>query len=98
MSTPVNQSGAKILKVLKAMRGHSLQGITNQKISEQLGLSPATTTRMLQTLVEEGFVIEEEGRYRLGTAMVQIAKSHLQEVERAKARIAEFEQRTNVTI
>ncbi|MCU4481243.1 helix-turn-helix domain-containing protein [Acinetobacter ursingii] len=99
MSTPINKSAAKVLKVLKAMRGNSLQGITNQKLCNHLNESPANITRALQTLAEEGLVQQEEdGTYRLSAAMVQMAKSHLQEVERAKARISEFEQRTNVII
>ncbi|MDA1255978.1 MAG: helix-turn-helix domain-containing protein [Proteobacteria bacterium] len=92
------KSASKVLKVLKAMRGHSLAGVTNQKLSQQLGESPATITRALQTLVEEGLVVQQEdGSYTLSAALVQMAKAHATEIDRAKARIAEFEQRTNVT-
>lgn len=87
----------KVLKVLKALRGHSLQGISNRDLAEKLDESPSQITRALQTLVSEGLAKKDENDlYTLGTSVVQIAKSHLAEIERAKARIAEIEQRTSV--
>ena len=92
------KSAEKVLKVLKALRGHSLQGVTNQELSKKLGESPAQTYRALQTLLAEGLVKKDENDlYTLGTALVQMAKAHDSEMERAKARMAEYEQRTNVT-
>ncbi|WP_336142423.1 helix-turn-helix domain-containing protein [Acinetobacter sp. 102] len=91
------KSASKVLKVLKALRGHSLQGVSNQELARQLDESPAQIHRQLQTLVAEGLAKQEEdGSYTLGTAVVQIAKAHDTEIERAKARIAEIEQRTRV--
>ena len=91
------KSAEKVLKVLKALRGHSLQGVTNQELAKRLGESPAQTYRALQTLMAEGLVKKDENDlYTLGTALVQIAKAHDSEMERAKARIAEYEQRTSV--
>lgn len=91
------KSAEKVLKVLKALRGYSLQGISNRDLAEKLNESPSQITRALQTLVSEGFAKKEENDlYTLGTAIVQIAKSHFTEVERAKARIAEIEQRTSI--
>ena len=91
------KSAEKVLKVLKALRGHSLQGVTNRELAKKLDESPAQTYRALQTLMAEGLVKKDENDlYTLGTALVQIAKAHDSEIERAKARIAEYEQRTNV--
>ena len=91
------KSAEKVLKVLKALRGHSLQGVTNQELSKKLDESPAQTYRALQTLLAEGMVKKDENDlYTLGTALVQIDKAHDSEMERAKARIAEYEQRTSV--
>ena len=92
------KSAEKVLKVLKALRGHSLQGVTNRELSKKLNESPAQTYRALQTLLAEGLVKKDENDlYTLGTALVQIAKAHDSEMERAKARMAEYEQRTSVT-
>ncbi len=91
------KSAEKVLKVLKALRGHSLRGVTNQDLAKQLNESPAQIHRQLQTLIAECLAKQEEdGSYTLGTAFVQIAKAHDSEMERAKARIAEIEQRTRV--
>ena len=91
------KSAEKVLKVLKALRGYSLQGISNRDLAKQLEESPSQITRALQTLVSEGLAKKDENDlYTLGTSVVQIAKQHLAEVERAKARIAEIEQRTRV--
>lgn len=91
------KSAEKVLKVLKALRGHSLQGVSNQELSRKLNESPSQIYRALQTLIAEGLVKKEENDlYTLGTAIVQIAKAHDSEIERAKARIAEIEQRTRV--
>lgn len=94
----VNKSASKVLKVLKALRGHSLKGATNQQLANQLNESPSTITRALQTLVNEGLAMQEQdGSYTLGTAVVQMAKAHNTEIERAKARIEEVEKRTAIT-
>ncbi|WP_314338925.1 helix-turn-helix domain-containing protein [Acinetobacter guillouiae] len=91
------KSAEKVLKVLKALRGYSLNGISNRDLAEKLDESPSQITRALQTLVSEGLAKKDENDlYTLGTSVVQIAKQHLAEVERAKARIAEIEQRTSV--
>ncbi|WP_336021357.1 helix-turn-helix domain-containing protein [Acinetobacter pittii] len=96
--TAVNKSASKVLKVLKALRGHSLKGATNQELANQLNESPSTITRALQTLVNEGLAMQEQdGSYTLGTAVVQMAKAHNTEIERAKARIEEVEKRTAIT-
>lgn len=90
------KSAEKVLKVLKALRGHSLQGVTNQELAKGLSESPSQTYRALQTLIAEGLVRKDENDlYTLGTALVQMAKAHDSEIERAKARMAEYEQRTN---
>lgn len=95
--TTVNKSASKVLKVLKALRGHSLKGATNQELANQLNESPSTITRALQTLVNEGLATQEhDGSYTLGTAVVQMAKAHSTEIERAKARIEEVEKRTAI--
>ena len=91
------KSAEKVLKVLKALRGYSLQGVSNRELAIKLDESPSQITRALQTLVSEGLAKKNENDlYTLGTAVVQIAKAHESEMERAKARIAEIEQRTRV--
>lgn len=93
------QSASKVLKVLKALRGHSLTGISLKDISSQLGESPSQTYRALQTLVAEGFAKQEQdGTYTIGTTLLQIANAHHSEIQRAEARIAEVKQRSSIAI
>lgn len=91
------KSAEKVLKVLKALRGYSLQGISNQDLAKQLNESPSQIYRALQTLIAAGFAKQEDnGLYSIGNSMIQIAKSHYEEIQRAEARIAEIKQRTSV--
>ena len=93
------KSAEKVLKVLKALQGHSLKGISNKEIAQQLGEAESQVSRALQTLCEQGFAVKgDDGLYTIGTTLVRFAKAHVNEVERAKARIAEVEQRTSVIV
>lgn len=93
------KSASKVLKTLKLLRGHSLSGACVKELSEQLDETPSQTHRFLQTLVDEGFAeTDGKGSYKLGTALLQIANAHHREIERAKARIAEVEQRSSIAI
>lgn len=91
------KSASKVLKVLKALRGHSLSGVTVKELSDQLNESPSQTYRYLQTLIDGGFANQlDDGKYVLGTTLIQIAKAHDTEIQRAQDRIAEIIQRTGI--
>lgn len=93
------KSAGKVLRVIKALRGHSLSGVSIKELSESLGEPASQVHRALQTLIDEGFAKQESnGLYTIGTTLVQIAKAHDREIERAKARIAEVEQRSSINI
>jgi len=57
-------------------------------ISEQLGFSPTTTYRILQTLMRRGYVEKtENGKYRLGMRFIEIGSAILNRIDlRAEAR------------
>ncbi|MCY1498551.1 hypothetical protein D9M68_325390 [compost metagenome] len=50
----VNETALRVLRVLKALKGHSLHGLSNGELAKALGESPANITRYLTTLVEAG--------------------------------------------
>lgn len=56
---PVN-AALRVLDVLKAV--NSLEGANVSRIARMTGLSSATVVRMLETLVEGGFVIRSTER------------------------------------
>ncbi len=60
----VSSSGSRILRVLKALRGHALNGVSNGELASALGESPANINRALNTLIEEGLALKlENGRF-----------------------------------
>ncbi|MCH5051178.1 helix-turn-helix domain-containing protein [Pectobacterium aquaticum] len=89
-----SSSGARILRVLKALRGHTLNGVSNSDLAKALDESPANINRALNTLIEEGLAIKlENGRFALGMQILQIAVAHSNEMSRAQERINEINQR-----
>lgn len=91
-----SDSGARVLKVLIALKGHTLTGLSNGELAKGLGESPATINRCLNTLVQEGLVTKlDSGRYAHGVVMLQIAQSYANEMNRAQARINELQQRVH---
>ncbi|WP_113632184.1 helix-turn-helix domain-containing protein [Pectobacterium peruviense] len=89
-----SSSGARILRVLKALRGHTLNGVSNSDLAKALDESPANINRALNTLIEEGMAIKlENGRFALGMQILQIAVAHSNEMSRAQERINEINQR-----
>lgn len=90
----VSDSGARVLRVLKTLRGHSITGLANSELARALGESPATINRCLNTLIAEGLAVKlDTGRFALGIAALQIAQAHAEEMARAQQRINEINQR-----
>ncbi|MGX9692947.1 helix-turn-helix domain-containing protein [Achromobacter anxifer] len=93
-STPACTAAQRVLRVWKALRGHTMTGLSNQEIAHLTGESPAYVTRCLVTLVEEGLVTKyENGRYAHGIATLQIAQAHANHCDQLMSRIAETNQR-----
>lgn len=94
MSGRTTDSGAKVLKVLIALRGHSLTGLSNGQLAKALGESPCTINRCLNTLIEVGLATKlDSGLFAHSVMMLQIATAHANEMSRAMARIDELNQR-----
>lgn len=53
MSTKrTHDSVSRALRVLKALRGHTLNGLSNAELAKALGESPANITRYMDSLIE----------------------------------------------
>ncbi|MEI7408749.1 helix-turn-helix domain-containing protein [Pectobacterium aroidearum] len=90
----VSSAGARILRVLKALRGHTLNGVSNGELAVALNDSPANISRALNTLIEEGLAMKlDNGRFVLSMQILQIAVAHSNEMGRAQERINEINQR-----
>ncbi len=81
--------------VLMALAGNELMGVAPGEIARGLGVSPSNVTRDLAVLAKVGLAeqIPETGRWRLGPRIVQIALAFSTQLDRAKSRVAEIEQR-----
>lgn len=95
MSKPrTNDTALRVLRVLKALKGHSLMGLSNGELAKALDESPANITRYLSTLVDSGLATKlDTGRYAPGIALLQIAQAHANEMANAQNRINEINQR-----
>lgn len=87
-------SAARVLRVLKALRGHTLRGLSNTELAQALGESPANITRYMDLLIDEGFATRlDTGRFAPSIALLQIAQAHASEMASAQQRINEINQR-----
>ncbi|WP_420598614.1 helix-turn-helix domain-containing protein [Neptuniibacter sp.] len=92
--TRTSDSAARCLRVMKALKGQTLTGLSNGELAKKLGESPATINRCINTLIAEGLAMKlENGRFVLSIAMLQIAQAHADEMARATGRITELQQR-----
>lgn len=94
-NTPrISESAAKTLRVMGAMKGHSITGLSNGELAKALSLSASTVNRCLNTLIAEGYAWQmDNGRYALSIQMLKVAQAHAAEVSRAQARLDELNQR-----
>lgn len=89
-----NDSARRTLRVLKALRGHTLAGLSNTELAKALGESPANITRYMDTLIESGFATRlATGRFAPSIGFLQYAMATAEELQRAQARITEIQAR-----
>ncbi|MDP8162830.1 IclR family transcriptional regulator [Pasteurella skyensis] len=84
----------RALRIVKALKGKSLVGLSNKELADTLDESPVNITRAVANLVTEGFVTQlETGRYALSVQLLQIAVAHTRELQVANDRITQLGQR-----
>jgi len=93
-----NDSALRVLRVLKALRGHTLTGLSNAEMAKALGESPANITRYMDTLIEAGFATRlETGRFAPSIGFLQYAMATAEELNRGAARINEIQARISAS-
>lgn len=77
------RSFSRGLKVLEALATSGEMGLGPSAIAEQLGLDKATVTRLLATLVEADYVVQDPAtrRYRLTGAIVRLAHGVMERLD-----------------
>lgn len=87
-------SARRALRVLKALKGRSLTGLSNKELAEGLRESPVNITRALQELEAEGLATKlDSGRWAPGMVLLQIARAHTDECAAMQDRITEINRR-----
>ncbi|MGO1000859.1 hypothetical protein [Lysobacter sp. CA196] len=93
-TSAISSAGQRVLRVFKALKGYSIEGVSNGDLARGLSDSPANVTRALATLIEEGLAIKlENGRFAHSVQTLQIAFAHAAAVDRIQARVSELQQR-----
>jgi DNA-binding IclR family transcriptional regulator len=85
---------ARVLGVLKALKGYTVTGLSNTELAQLTKDSPSNITRAMQTLIEEGLAVKlDNGRFAHSVAMLQIAQAHAEHMARLTQRMQEINQR-----
>jgi DNA-binding IclR family transcriptional regulator len=87
-------AAARVLRVLKALKGHTVTGLSNTELAQLAHDSPSNITRAMQTLIEEGLAVKlDNGRFAHSVGMLQIAQAHAEHMVRLTDRMQEINQR-----
>ena len=87
-------AAARVLRVFKALKGHTVTGLSNAELAQIAHDSPSNITRAMQTLIEEGMAVKlENGRFAHSIGVLQIAQAHAEHVARLQGRVLEINQR-----
>lgn len=87
-------AAARVLRVLKALKGHTVTGLSNTELAQLAGESPSNITRAMQTLIEEGLAVKlDNGRFAHSVGVLQIAQAHAEHMARLQSRMQEINQR-----
>jgi len=87
-------AAARVLRVLKALKGHTVTGLSNTELAQLAHDSPSNITRDMQTLIEEGLAVKlDNGRFAHSVGMLQIAQAHAEHMARLTDRMQEINQR-----
>lgn len=84
----------RTLRIISVLKGKTLSGLSNTEIAAATKIPAPTVSRILATMVDEGFAIQlDNGRYALGIRMLQIAEATAIELDKGQGRINELKQR-----
>lgn len=90
-----NLAVRRVCRILNTLAGHATLGLPNNQIAAAIGANDPSTIRLLQTLQEEGMVVQYESskHWALSILMMQIAQATTSEIDRNMLRQKELSQR-----
>lgn len=85
----------RVLRILKHLGGHEVDGLAPGEISKSLDISPANVTSALANLKHAGLAeqLPNINRWRLTPYIPQLGVAMLNGIERRESKIAETKQR-----
>lgn len=87
-------AAARVLRALKALKGHTVTGLSNAELAQLTQDSPSNITRAMQTLIAEGLAVKlDNGRFAHSVGVLQIAQAHAEHMARLTGRMQEINQR-----
>ncbi|TWC18606.1 IclR-like helix-turn-helix domain-containing protein [Pseudomonas sp. SJZ085] len=87
-------AAARVLRALKALKGHTVTGLSNAELAQLTQDSPSNITRAMQTLIDEGLAVKlDNGRFAHSVGVLQIAQAHAEHMARLTGRMQEINQR-----
>lgn len=87
-------SAIRALRVLDALKGHTITGLSNQQICQATGYISSGVSLALNTLQAEGYVTQlENGRWAHSIKYLQAAQAHTEHVTRMRDRINDINAR-----
>lgn len=87
-------SARRALRVLIALKGHVIIGISNKELAEGLRESAPNISRALKDLEAEGLAVKlEDGRWAHSVTMAAIAKAYTDHMDGIQKRMTEITQR-----
>lgn len=86
------ESALKVLKVLEALSGYAVTGVSNTALAKALGTSPASITHAIDTITEMGWVRKDEasGHFHPTPRMGQVFMRVLSDIAKAEQQVADL--------
>lgn len=92
---PEQKTGQKIVGIIDELHEHGLLGVT--ETADHLEIAKSTAHYHLNTLCEEGYVVQEEGKYRLSLRFLRVGeltRSRVPIYETAKVEVNKMAEQT----
>ncbi len=94
MTKDAVSSARRALRVLIALKGHAITGISNKELAAGLRESAPNISRALAELEAEGLATKlDNGRWAHSVTMLQIAHAHMTHVDNMQSRMTEMNRR-----
>lgn len=99
MPNYINATQQRLMRVITALAGHEVHGLTPKDIATQADASASQITADMANLVAFGWAerVPDTDRWRLSPKPIQLALRHMQAMDLARSRLEETSNRYSRT-